>query len=202
MSESASTRPDVLIVGAGPVGLATALQLARAGADVRLIDRQPGPVYLPRAHVVNGRTMELFREWGIADQVRRAGLPIELAQSFGWVTEVRGDEFALIEYISRETAERYSTETLCSCAQDLVEQALREAVENAGVTVEYRHEVAGYRAVEEEGRIIGEAEVRGPDGAVSKVRARFIVAADGASSSLRRFAGVAMDRSVPLGRRI
>ena len=190
---------DVLIVGAGPVGLATALQLARSGARVRLLDRQPGHVSLPRAHVVNGRTMELFRSWGIADQVREAGLPIELAQSFGWVTEVRGDEFALIEYIDRETAERYSPETLCSCAQDLVEQALRDA---AGVTVEYGHEVVGYRAVADAGRTVGEVDVRGPDGVVGTVRARFVVAADGASSPLRRLAGVQMDRSVPLARRV
>ncbi|MEV7287062.1 FAD-dependent oxidoreductase [Streptomyces sp. NPDC093252] len=202
MSEQISRRPDVIVVGAGPVGLATALQLARSGAAVRILERQPGPVYQPRAHVVNGRTMELFRSWGIADAVRRAGLPLDLARSFAWVTEARAEEFAQIDYIDRDTAERYSPETLCSCPQDHVEQALRDALEATGTTVEYGHEVVGYRAVEKNGRTLAEVAVRGPDGTVSPLRARYAVAADGASSPLRRLAGVAMERSVPLGRRI
>ena len=198
-----TARPDVLIVGAGPVGLSTALQLGRAGARVRLLERYAGPSDQPRAHVVNARTMELFRSWGIAEQVRGDGLPPDLACSFGWVTEIGGEEFATIDYIDARTAERYSPETLCSCPQDLVEARLRTAALATGqVRIEQGREVIGFRAVDEAAGTLGEVDVRDTDGTISTLRARFVIAADGASSPMRRLAGVSMERSEPLGRRL
>ncbi|MEC3974484.1 FAD-dependent oxidoreductase [Amycolatopsis sp. H20-H5] len=203
MSRQPQNRPDVLIVGAGPVGLSTALQLGRAGARVQVLERRAGPIDQPRAHVVNARTMELFRAWGIASEVRGDGLPLDLATSFGWVTEIRGEEFATIDYIDAETAERYSAETLCSCPQDLVESRLRAAALASGrVTIEQNREVVGYRAVDETAGPVGEVEVRNADSSVDTVRARFVIAADGAASPVRGLAAMAMERTIPLGRKL
>ena len=63
---------DVLVVGAGPTGLALACELARRGVDCRLVDREPGPAATSRALVVHPRTREAFDLMGIPPSRLRA----------------------------------------------------------------------------------------------------------------------------------
>src|SRR5918997_2675951 len=65
---------DVLVVGAGPAGLATALTALRHGARVLVVERRNGTSTVPRATGVSTRTMELFRFWGVADAIRARGI--------------------------------------------------------------------------------------------------------------------------------
>src|SRR3954447_23682135 len=69
--------PQVLIVGAGPTGLILALWLARAGTPFRLIDKNSGPGQASRAMAVQARTLEFYRQLGIADQVVAAGFQLD-----------------------------------------------------------------------------------------------------------------------------
>jgi 2-polyprenyl-6-methoxyphenol hydroxylase-like FAD-dependent oxidoreductase len=69
--------PPVLIVGAGPTGLALALWLARAGTPFRLIDRKPGPGEGSRAMAVQARTLEFYRQLGIAEDMIAGGFRLE-----------------------------------------------------------------------------------------------------------------------------
>ncbi|HEY5350354.1 MAG TPA: FAD-dependent oxidoreductase, partial [Candidatus Lustribacter sp.] len=66
---------QVLIVGAGPVGLTLALDLAQRGVRATLVERNPTSIQLPKMERCNARTMEIFRRLGIAETVRDAGLP-------------------------------------------------------------------------------------------------------------------------------
>jgi 2-polyprenyl-6-methoxyphenol hydroxylase-like FAD-dependent oxidoreductase len=66
---------QVLIVGAGPVGLTLALDLGRRGVHCTLIERNSTAIQLPKMERCNSRTMEIYRRLGIAEQVRDAGLP-------------------------------------------------------------------------------------------------------------------------------
>src|SRR5579864_7698645 len=66
---------QVLIVGAGPVGLTLALDLGRSGVRCTLIERNTTSIQLPKMERCNARTMEIYRRLGIAEQVRDAGLP-------------------------------------------------------------------------------------------------------------------------------
>src|SRR5436853_5813688 len=65
---------DVLVVGAGPVGLTLAVDLGRRGVRCTLVERKPAPEFLPKMERCNARTMEIFRRMGMADKIRAAGL--------------------------------------------------------------------------------------------------------------------------------
>ena len=64
---------DVLIVGAGPVGLTLAIDLGRRGVRCTLIEQKEAPAFLPKMERCNARTMEIYRRMGLADRIRAAG---------------------------------------------------------------------------------------------------------------------------------
>src|SRR5258708_31071479 len=69
--------PDtqVVIVGAGPVGLTLAVDLGKRGIRCTLLEQKEAPAFLPKMERCNARTMELYRRMGIVERVRDAGLP-------------------------------------------------------------------------------------------------------------------------------
>src|SRR6266508_4173444 len=93
---------DVLIVGAGPVGLTLAIDLAWRGIDVTVIElRSAGESPRIRSNHVSSRTMEVFRRLGIATAVRKVGLPDDYPNDISYRTTVTGTEFARIPIPSR-----------------------------------------------------------------------------------------------------
>src|ERR1700677_1952508 len=87
----------VLIVGAGPVGLALALDLGWRGIAVRVLEQEDGTIDHTRANAENARTMEFFRRWGIADAVRTSGTPQDFTQAVVYATSLGGYEIARID---------------------------------------------------------------------------------------------------------
>src|SRR6266700_6071610 len=73
MNASSIRDADVLIVGAGPTGLVLALWLTRLGVRVRIVDKTPEPGTTSRAVAVQARTLELYRQIGLADAVVARG---------------------------------------------------------------------------------------------------------------------------------
>jgi 2-polyprenyl-6-methoxyphenol hydroxylase-like FAD-dependent oxidoreductase len=71
------SQPQILIVGAGPTGLVLALWLARTGTPFRLIDKNSGPGQASRAMAVQARTLEFYRQLGIAEEVVGGGFRID-----------------------------------------------------------------------------------------------------------------------------
>ena len=65
---------EVLIVGAGPVGLTLAIDLGKRGIRTTIIEQKPQPAFLPKMERCNARSMEIFRRMGIVEEVRAAGL--------------------------------------------------------------------------------------------------------------------------------
>jgi 2-polyprenyl-6-methoxyphenol hydroxylase-like FAD-dependent oxidoreductase len=76
-SSTPSASTDVLVIGAGPAGLATAVAALRHGAQVLVVERRATTSTIPRATGISTRTMEIFRQWDLADAVRAGSVDCE-----------------------------------------------------------------------------------------------------------------------------
>jgi cation diffusion facilitator CzcD-associated flavoprotein CzcO len=92
MSETtASVRIPVLIAGAGPVGLALAIDLAWRGIQCLIVEQTDGTVDFPTTNLANTRTCEHLRRWGIADRMRfESGYPTDYPRNYLFVTRMNG----------------------------------------------------------------------------------------------------------------
>ena len=80
----------VLIVGGGGCGLSSSVFLSSLGVDHLLVERHRETSHLPKAHYLNQRTMEIFRQFGLADEIYRAGSPLENFGKVRWRTSLGG----------------------------------------------------------------------------------------------------------------
>lgn len=192
---------DVLVAGGGPVGLSAAILLARMQVPVLLAERRPTTCTHPKATVLNTRTMELFRLWGIEEEVRESGLPIEHSTAISWVTALDGFEIGQLDLLDGgaklDSMLDDSPTVPAICPQDVVEPILRRCAES--------HELADVRfateVVDVEADADGVTATLAPtDGEPLTVRARYLVAADGPLSSIRERLGIAVRGSGALGR--
>jgi putative polyketide hydroxylase len=176
------TRTDVVIVGAGPAGLATAHELARHGVRSVVVDRRPEPNRHPRAGAVNTRSMELFRLWGVDDDVRASAFPQERLP-FDMLVPFGGISFAERREISPVMFTR--------CAQDRVETALVR-----GLSRPDRRDLCDIRwsttmiDLTNRGDGVTITVSSGGGQAVEVIDARWCVAADGARSPIREMLGI------------
>lgn len=81
----------VLIVGGGGCGLSSSIFLSDLGIDHLLVERHATTSHLPKAHYINQRTMEVFRQHGVADSIYEVGTPIENFGKVRWSTSLGGD---------------------------------------------------------------------------------------------------------------
>lgn len=199
------TETDVLVVGAGPVGLTTALDLAQRGVRVLLIEKNPAPVRLPRMERSNPRTLELFRRLGMVDRIRAAGLPPDMPmdvyiarslaeaplvhQKYPSVNEYRGRIAACTD--GREPREPYQLISIYTLEPLLLDE-LRTL---PNVTI--RHNCEFLDLAQDDGGVT--TTVRDADGAEESVRSRYVVGCDGGSSSVRRAIGISLEGRFNLG---
>lgn len=170
----------VLIVGAGPTGLAMAATLARHGVVPRIIERATVPPDdRSRAIVLQARTLEIFRDFGIDTQVLERGLLV--------------DAITLLLPSGRHASVRIRPEWISSrfnrflaLPQDETERALLELVTSQGVVVERGVSFEGFEA----GSDSAVSLLRHPDGNVERLTAAWVVGADGAHSGVRHAAGI------------
>ncbi|HMF93242.1 MAG TPA: FAD-dependent monooxygenase [Vicinamibacterales bacterium] len=187
---------QVLIVGAGPVGLTLAIDLGRRGVRCIQIERKAAPEFLPKMERCNARTMEIFRRMGVADQIRAAGLdqhvpmdvyialamnqPPLLRLPYPSVAEARAQIAACDDgSMAREPYQLISQYTL--------EPLLKSVAERLPtVDVRYGHELVCL-SQDADGAT---AAVRDRDGRNMHIRAQYIVGCDGGASLVRRQLGI------------
>jgi 2-polyprenyl-6-methoxyphenol hydroxylase-like FAD-dependent oxidoreductase len=176
---------DVLVVGAGPGGLATALSAARHGARVLVVDRHPGTSSRPRATGISLRTMEIFRVWGVADAVRERAVPVDqLATSGATLVAPPRSSGRAGGYPDLREILRVSPAVPLVCPQDLVEPILADAVRRHGGEVRFGARLVGLQ-VRPDG-------VRAELATGDRVGARFVVGADGTRSTVRAALGIGL----------
>lgn len=171
-----------IIVGAGPVGLAAALLLARQGARVRIIDQRPERTRHSKALAVNPRTLELLERTPVTQRMLELGMPIHGAQF-----HVHRQVVAQIDF--SELNHRYPF--MLALSQSTTERLLAEAAAELGVQVERQTRLVGCKIedgirVELENTVTTSRDI---------VNCPLILAADGAHSTVRSELGLAFDGS-------
>jgi 2,4-dichlorophenol 6-monooxygenase len=192
----------VLIVGAGPAGLALSVALSRYGVEHLLVERHRGTAHTPRAHIINQRTVEILRHLGISDRFHAVATPQQLMASNLWVTTLAGLEVARSETwgTSAERAADYRTaspEPMANCPQTVLEPMLLGAARDLGADIRFGWEFTSL-AEDPDGVT---SVVRQRDGdATLTVRSRYVVGADGARSRVLGQAGLTVEGPGDLAR--
>jgi 2-polyprenyl-6-methoxyphenol hydroxylase-like FAD-dependent oxidoreductase len=188
-------RVPVLIVGGGPVGLALSLDLGLRGVRTVLVDQRDGSITVPKMNMVNARSMEFCRRWGIAQQVKDIGWPEDFRNNVIFVTSMTGHLIARFDYPSY--AERgelpYTPEGSRRCSQLWFDPLMRDrAAAQRNVTLRYRTRLEGFSHA---GAGVVATVTDIASGGREVIEADYIVGCDGAESMVRETAGIGMTGS-------
>ncbi|MBL6615577.1 MAG: FAD-dependent monooxygenase [Reyranella sp.] len=195
-----SAKPhDVIVVGAGPVGLSLAIDLGRRGVRCLLIERSPTTLPYPKMDRSNARTMEFYRRIGIADRVRALGYPPDNPMDVFLCTRLSDPPISTLKYPS--VAERrqqiadspngaFLLEPYQLVSQNKLEPLLKEVAEaTPNVTLRYGCGLEDF-AQDDSGVTV---HARAVSGAEENLRAAWLVGCDGGSSTVRKKAGIRLE---------
>jgi 2-polyprenyl-6-methoxyphenol hydroxylase-like FAD-dependent oxidoreductase len=195
------SRTEVLIVGAGPVGLSAAIELGHRGIACRVIERNDRVGYAPRAKTTNVRTREHLRRWGIADALRDASpLGIDYPSDIVFATALAGYPLARFEnafYCAPGKDARYS-EHAQWIPQYRLEEVLRaHAASLPSVAIAFRHEILSF---DQDARGVNAIVCDLNSNGKQTIRCDYLIGADGARSLVRDAIGATLQGTRGLSR--
>lgn len=192
MSESLDT--DVLIVGAGPTGMVAALALAQRGVRSTIVDRRTTITTHPKAHEISSRSLEILLDLGIPFEALDAeASPYEDSTAVVFAMTL-GDEIGRIDLREDGDDRKYFAATrtpkpFLNVSQTALERVL-EAEVGRNALVALRLGTRWVSSAEDDDAVT--SVVTSPDDGELEIRARYVLAADGASSAVRRSLGIRM----------
>ena len=183
---------DVLIVGAGPVGMLGGILGSRLGLSALVVERRDGPQTAPAAHVVNARTYEICRQAGLdMERIFAAGKSEADAGHVNFVTRLAGDLIGRLPFERQgEACLEYTPTPLRNLSQHRFEPILADELRTSGgAELRYRHQW-------EHSDVVGDgvvSEISDLDtGETIRVRSRYVIGCDGAGSRVRELLGIEM----------
>ena len=179
MTSGSGDRPQVLVAGAGPVGLTAAHELARRGLRVRLVDAASGPSRTIRAVATHPRTLETYDQMGVVGDILGRG-----RRNRAFTMYAKGRRLVRLDadYSTMPTSYPYTL----VIGQTETEAVLRDAVARLGVEVEWGVRLAGFEQDADGVR----ARLTGADGTEEHVDADWLVGCDGGHSTVRKLLGL------------
>ncbi|HWI71044.1 MAG TPA: FAD-dependent monooxygenase, partial [Baekduia sp.] len=191
----------VLVVGAGPAGLAAAITLAHHGVGCLLVERRAELSSLPRATAISLRSMELLRGWGLERAVRDGGTEVEWQQWFcHTLAEAAGGRPGATGLPTRAQSAVLSPTAPACVPQDHLEPVLLHHLRTLpAARIELGADVCDLQHRDDGVRVTIRTLA---DGTSRQVAARYVIAADGAHSAVRRALHIAMDGPDDLARAV
>src|SRR6201986_94660 len=179
---------DVLVVGTGPAGATAALALATLGVEHMVVTKYRWTANTPRAHITNQRTVEIFRDLGIEDDITANGTPQHLMGDTVFCTSLSGDEIGRVRTWGTHPARQAdytlaSPCTHCDLPQTLLEPILVSHAAERGSRIRFDTE---YLSLVQRD---ADVEVRVRDrvsGSEYTIVAKYVIGADGGRSQIAR----------------
>jgi len=187
---------QVVIVGAGPVGLTLAIELGRRGVRCTIIEQKPAPAKLPKMERCNARTMEIYRRMGIVEKVRTAGLPAHCPMDVFIVTSLIEPPLLHLPYPSVAEARAHIAakndgsmplEPYQLISQYTLEPLLKSIAETLP-SVNVRYGCTFVSFAQNAAGVTADIETAG--GEREQIKAHYLVGCDGGSSPVRRQLGI------------
>jgi 2-polyprenyl-6-methoxyphenol hydroxylase-like FAD-dependent oxidoreductase len=186
---------QVIIVGAGPVGLTLAIDLGRRGVRCILLEQKQAPQFLPKMERCNARTMEIYRRMGLAQKIRDAGFPREAPMDVFIVTSLVEPPLLHLPYPSVAQAQAeiaacrdgsLPLEPYQLISQYTLEPLLKSVAESIPqVDVRYGCEFVSF--TQDAGSVSALVKTGAGD---ARLTAHYLVGCDGGSSAVRRQLGI------------
>ncbi|MCS7483735.1 FAD-dependent oxidoreductase [Umezawaea endophytica] len=165
---------DVLVAGAGPVGLAAALQLARWGVSVRLVDAAAGPATTSRALGTHARSLEIYDQLGILADIAPHGTRVNA------FIRHQGTPAARVDFDFGDLTTRFPY--MFNIDQVITERVLRGHAVSAGIAVEWNTGLESFHHDQDAVTV----SLRTNSGGRETVRARYLWGCDGGHSTVRK----------------
>ncbi len=168
--------------------------LAYQGIESILIEKHPSTTTHPKARGVNGRSMELFRSWGLEDQMKQHQMPLE-AHRFTWIEDFQGEEIARVQ--ATVDYSQYSPTGRAIIAQDCVEEELFKKAQSMP-EIDLRFDTEMVDAFQDDEKVTVKIRNRQTN-QEETLTAQYLIAADGANSPLRKLFDIEMEGEDNLG---
>jgi 2-polyprenyl-6-methoxyphenol hydroxylase-like FAD-dependent oxidoreductase len=185
-------RYPVLIAGAGPVGLALAIELAWRNIRCLLVEQSDGSVDFPTTNLANTRTCEHLRRWGLADRMRfQSGYPTDYPRNYLFVTRMNGYAIARFDHPANgdpKSRSPYSPEGRLWISKPYFDPVLRKHVATLP-TVELRYNTVFESFEQQEERVVSQI-IDAKSGHRETIETDYLVGCDGGRSNIRRQLGI------------